>query len=168
MNDWWTTVGRKKVILEDFSYTASNLRDTDKTVGVTKTLVFNFWSHLIKFSSVQFLNHVRLFVNILSKGMVKKSHVYLILIYYLWLYWIIIPISGAELGKSRLDDTLTLVMSLASLVASRRNPGANLKKNELSYQNKNKQVSLLGLWLEDNYRPVWGYLIYWLHWNSYL
>ena len=121
-----------------------------------------------QFSSVQFLNHVRLFVNILSKGMVKKSHVYLILIYYLWLYWIIIPISGAELGKSRLDDTLTLVMSLASLVASRRNPGANLKKNEVSYQNKNKQISLLGLWLEDNYRPVWGYLIYWLHWNSYL
>ena len=45
-------MGRKKVILEDFSYTASNLRDTDKTAGVIKTLVFNFRSHLIKFSSV--------------------------------------------------------------------------------------------------------------------
>ena len=40
----------KKVILEDFSHTASNLRDTDKTVGVVKTLVFAF-DHILPSSA---------------------------------------------------------------------------------------------------------------------
>ena len=54
----------------------------------------------------------------------------------------------------------------AALLSLSQKPRGNLSKEEASYQNKNKQVSLLGLWLEYNYRPAWGYLIYWLHWNS--